>query len=558
MTTSACYPETFPIAFQHPNPELRDATYPRLSIDAHDDTVLFVWNICADVDLDRPCENFRLLYTGSTNNGDSLDPTPKEVRSDLQVNWIDFSAIPLIPGSDNWPTLLSSYASHARPSVALDENGLPHVAWHVQTDAGYVISTTYATSGTLGNYEWIDGTTWQIGDGTDARIAPTILDVDHSLDTQDALHTFLLKAWQDDVDGHPVSRSQIYYDYLGSRRPVLEATQPQAAYTLPQQRVSELRVQAVDAGGFPVPNHPVVFETDHGSFSYQGFGAQSQVGTTDSQGWATASLYTNLAGEANVQVWLDLTTNQVWEVGEPRAYMTRTWTASWTPTLLVHETQVTAGDLITTTLMEHPYESASQPGQAVPYHVWWCPKSGATGSPSHLLGPINVDIATWGYKDALVQIPATADGTYYIETRSASEATPCSATDRVAIAQDVSVTAAPIPTQDPWLSIDDNEPKAGGTVMVGVHNHPAATYGIWWCPANDEAAQVEQQVGTAVIQGGGDISTPVQVPIGVSGLYRLESHTVGGYCGNTSTRQCSSTLLAPFSGVFLPLISRGH
>ncbi|MBN1247313.1 MAG: hypothetical protein JXC32_06615, partial [Anaerolineae bacterium] len=120
------------------------------------------------------------------------------------------------------------------------------------------------------------------------------------------------------------------------------------------------------------------------------------------------------------------------------------------------------------------------------------------------------------------------------------------------------VSPAPLPTYDPWLSISDNQPKVGGAVMVSVHNHPADSYGVWWCPANAQAAQIKQQVATVTVPTGGDTSVTIFVPTGASGLYRLESHTTGGFCGNAVTYQCSSPLLAPKSGVFLPLVSRGH
>lgn len=558
-STSACYPETFAIAYQHPDPSLRDATYPRLSIDARGDTVMFVWNICADVDLDRPCENFRLLYAGSTNNGTTLSPTPREVGgANLELKYIDFSSVPLIPGSDSWPTLVSSYASHARPSVTLDDAGLPHVAWHVETASGYVISTTYATGGGLGSYQWASGSQWQIGDGSDARIAPTIIDVDDSLDGEDALHAFLMHAWQEDIGGQSVARSQVYYDYLGDRRPTLIAEPGPGSLALPQQRATQLRVQARDAGGSPVPNHPVAFVTDHGSFSYLGYGLDVQSAMTDDQGWATVTLYSNLAGGAQVEAWLDLTTNGLREVGEPAVYLDRAWTSNVMPELIVRELQVTAGDLITATLLEHPFESAIQPGQPVPYALWWCPNAGAQGYTQHLLGPLNVDVEQWRYLDALLEVPVDADGTYYLETRSNSEASPCTTTDRMARSVNISVSPAPVPTQDPQLTISDNQPGVGTSITVGVHNHPSASYGIWWCPANGQAAPVAQHLATVAVPGTGEATVPVRVPSGVSGLYRIESHSTGGSCGNPGTYQCSSPLLAPASSVFLPLVSRGN
>lgn len=564
-----------PITYWYPPNLAIDSTYPIPDIAARGNRVVMVWNVCADVVPDPPCEEFYLLYARSDANGESYSWvfTPLEVGSDIPASSIDLLSTRFYAGTDNsdrGTTLPSSYATYARPVVDLDDEGLPFVAWQVAVDGGYVISTTHATSASAQNFTWSTDANWQVGDGTRNLVHPNILVPDPNLEDH-GLHVLFSEAWLETSGSQEVSRAHVNYDYYGNRQPILETASVAGPNALPGDRAVVLRAQVRDLQGNAVTDIPVTYRTDHGGFSLDGMSSTVTQRTSSADGWTEAMLYANLPGTASVTAWIDSTANGQLDSGEPSATFSTSWTADPEPALAIGTNWAIAGDLMTATLTSHYYEDPEFPGAPAGYAVYWCPIAGAGGSPSRVAGPLNVNAETWQRSNLVISVPEEADGTYYLESRKSDESTPCANNDgRMAVSANLAVSPpenpAPPPDQgsdpddpNPWLLLSENRPRPGDTMQTTLKDHAAASYEIWWCPATSTAIGSGQKVASATISSYGDEpNVNLDVPLGVAGLYRLESHLTGGACGSTSTVQGKSSLVDPLSQVFLPLVVRGR
>lgn len=188
----------------HPNPEL----------DVKDGYVAVVWNHCQDIDWDPPCEAFGLQYRRSTDGGASFSAA-REVGTDLTVLGTAGYKITTYPGTDFFLQSgeLMEYDRFTRPSIALDDDGYPYVAWQVYDSdivgiTPYFIATAYATD-TIGT----DGLVWSSHHWTVREspsfkyLTPVILSLT-SAPAEAELHLFYVR----DDGTHPL---QVYYNFLG-------------------------------------------------------------------------------------------------------------------------------------------------------------------------------------------------------------------------------------------------------------------------------------------------------------------------------------------------------
>ncbi len=515
-----------------------------------------MWNVCADVDSDPPCNSFYLLYTRSDANGTAW-LTPREVGSERSVTSIDLS-IRTYAGTDNGldTNLASEYAASTRPAAVLDDSRLPYVAWQVAQGQGYVITMTHAVEGNTSSFTWGDGPSPQIGAGSDVCVAPGLMLADPALD-DGGVHVTFMKAWLESTGTVAASRAQIYYDYRGMRTRTIEADSPVATRALPQERATIVRARVLDLGGAPVPGVAVTFATDFGSFDFSGSGATSASGTSDVTGWAAVTLYTNLPGTASIDAWLDTSEDGSIDAWEPTVAQSRAWASNVTPAIDVGASWVMAGDLLTATLTNHPYATVEQEGHSTPYVLWWCPGPGAVAVQEEVAGPLTTDIATWSVPDIVIRAPIAAQGDYVLRSYVAGVgADPCDLPDRVAVSAEIAITAAP-PPLTPWITVSDDRPAPGASMGTNLISHATGVYGVWWCPAAPGAAPVEVKLANATVAAdGATTSLILQVPTGAAGLYRLESHTGSGTCGDVTTRYGLSGLIDPTSRVMLPLVLR--
>lgn len=542
--TGACGPLTT----YYPCPGL-EATGALPTVAARHNRVMLAWNVCADIDPNPPCESFYLLYARSDDNGTSFS-SPKEIGSDYGVNRLDLSTRRFAGNDGTAPgePPVHQYAAYARPVIALNGLDLPYVAWQIKTAQGYVISTTHAIAATSEGFNWKSEDGWQLGAGVDARVAPAILLPDELADN--GMHFFHMLVWQEQIGSQLASRSQIYYDYVGARRPSLTTEITPTTHPLPAERAVQLKVRVRDGNGANMAGERIVFATDHGSFDYLGFGAQQIEAVSDAEGTVSRTLYSNMTGTATCRAWIDSIPDGVWNVGEPTLTFTQTWIDPMTSTVQIGAAWVGPGDLITATLAHHPYEIPSFAGAAAQYLLWLCP--GAT----QVAGPLSVDIESWAKQDLMIQVPWDTDnGIHHLESRVNEEGmTPCVGADYVARSPDIQVSTSPPP--GPWLVVGNNRPPPGTPITTTLLDHEAGTYELWWCPASSRAAPVSQKLGDVTVASGAEPTVEFTVPMAVEGLYRLETHTGSGACGDTRTRYAVSALLHPLSEVFLPLITR--
>ncbi len=91
---------------------------------------------------------------------------------------------------------------------------------------------------------------------------------------------------------------------------------------------------------------------------------------------------------------------------------------------------------------------------------------------------------------------------------------------------------------DPYLLVSNHAPEPESWIAVDVMNHPSADnpYSLWWCPISGTITteQLAYPVNVdSVSEDAEDVN--VQVPAGVAGTYRIESHIGDGGanpCGN--------------------------
>ena len=103
----------------------------------------------------------------------------------------------------------------------------------------------------------------------------------------------------------------------------------------------------------------------------------------------------------------------------------------------------------------------------------------------------------------------------------------------------------------PYLIVSNHNPAPLDWIGVDVYDHLYADnpYSLWWCPVLTSTAVTERlaypvNVESATLDTASTVA--VQVPVGVAGYYRIESHRGDGgtnACGSSSTRAAYSALL---------------
>ncbi len=652
----------------YPSPTaLTETTYPVPNVAARGDRVILTWNVCADVDNNPPCESFYLIYVRSNTNGSGFPAQPLEVGTDMELRFISISTR-YYGGSDRLDNPAGEYGMHLSPSVALDPAGLPYLAWQMQQGSGYVLTTTHAISvAEIGQgFVWAEEEMPPSGDGSDNRVYPSLA-LTASGEAQ-ALHLVYMRTWKDGQ----WNRSQVNYDVASPARPTVRLNYTERTSALPLERTQVITAHMAQQNGAPISNAPVTIKTTLGSFDPNGYGVSQLQRTTDAQGTATVTLYSNLVGTAQVSAWIDSVINSSWDVGEPGAALTQTWVFSGTPAVNVLSALVEARQWITATVHAHPYADLADPysnGEPLNYFMWWCRTAAPEYPPAQQLGgAFQVDINTWernmlvrvpmgmtgiyhlethietggnapcGNVDSLVAASATLtatseppsltvspgpvmggqlitttvrnhpystidgdplnyylwwcpvaaptapltqqigeafqvdsdtwsrtnwtfrapygiNGTYRLETHNANVATPCSdAASRVAVSPLITATSTYPP--GPVIILNNDRPYPGLPIVATLRQHANGVYEVWWC--TDYGKVVEQRVAAAVTVSSNAVATSLRVPLQVSGLYHVESHTTapGAGCGNATTHVGSSALIWPYSQIYLPLVAR--
>jgi len=104
-------------------------------------------------------------------------------------------------------------------------------------------------------------------------------------------------------------------------------------------------------------------------------------------------------------------------------------------------------------------------------------------------------------------------------------------------------------SDEPYLIISDHNPSPTDWLGVDLMNHPPNDnpYSLWWCPQTVTATNVVAELANGVNVEDDTWNTAssvsAQVPLGVAGTYRIESHT--GYSGSDGCSDSGS--LAAYS-----------
>lgn len=538
----------------YPSPTtLIETTYPVPSIAARDGRIILTWNLCADVDSNPPCEKFYLVYARSNTNGDGFAEQPREVGTETEMRSISISTH-YHAGSDGDDNPAGEYASHLNSTVALDPAGLPYLAWQIQEGSGYVITATHAISATESSFTWAHSGLLQFGDGSDNRVYPSLKLT--TVDATQAVHLVHMQTWREGIWG----RSQVFYDVISPARPGLRLDYTERTSGLPYERAQTITAYVEQSDGTGEPGVPVVFTTTLGSFASNGYGTQQIQTTTNAQGAAIVTLYSNQVGTAHVYAWADSVVDMQRDAEEPGSVLTQTWIFTGTPSMSATPGPVMGGYWITTTVRNHPYSDVDNPesaGMPLDYSLWWCPVNAPDNPPAQQIGAdFNVNINTWDYAPT-IQVPLGVTGTYRLETHSDTSGDPCENPDtRVAFTDEISATSDYPP--DPLITFEDGRPAPNDSMLVTLRQHLAGTVDVWWC--TDTGRVVTQLVADDVLIDSAAVEAELHVPSGVSGLYHLESHmnTPAATCGNETTHIASSSLIWPLSSIFLPLVMRGQ
>ncbi len=91
----------------------------------------------------------------------------------------------------------------------------------------------------------------------------------------------------------------------------------------------------------------------------------------------------------------------------------------------------------------------------------------------------------------------------------------------------------------PYLVLSTHNPPPGAWIGVELYDHPNSynPYSLWWCPTSPTSTQVIQRLDYPVdVDSSGYANLSEQVPIGVAGLYRIESHQ-----GDGGTNGCNDS-----------------
>jgi hypothetical protein len=110
--------------------------------------VFIAWDRLAQ-DIPPPPTHF-LLYKRSNNGGTSFLPDSREVGTDnIGTEFVPYTEEHVVGAADEW-----AYLKYLQPTVALNQDGWPAVAWHVGGDERGVYYT-YAISGTDTTVDWV-------------------------------------------------------------------------------------------------------------------------------------------------------------------------------------------------------------------------------------------------------------------------------------------------------------------------------------------------------------------------------------------------------------------
>ncbi len=181
--------------------------------------------------------------------------------------------------------------------------------------------------------------------------------------------------------------------------------------TLPLQRGHNVTVTVTDENSNPLPNVLVSFSTNFGAYGYSGVEPQYLQFTTDGNGQAIPRIYANQPGTANLRAWIDLDSDQAWDLGEPTDQATGQWIVGPGPYILASDHEVLPLDWISVSLYDH------QP-TLNPYRVLWCRVSGDGIPSAELLSGINVDAGTGDILGLAVEIPLGSSGYYRLESHT--------------------------------------------------------------------------------------------------------------------------------------------
>jgi hypothetical protein len=83
----------------------------------------------------------------------------------------------------------------------------------------------------------------------------------------------------------------------------------------------------------------------------------------------------------------------------------------------------------------------------------------------------------------------------------------------------------------PYLIVSDHNPPPGAWIGVEMYDHPTSynPYSLWWCPTSPTSTQIIRQLAYPIdVDTNGYYNASVQVPVGVVGSYRIESHSGDG------------------------------
>ncbi|MBN1487674.1 MAG: pilus assembly protein [Anaerolineae bacterium] len=177
---------------------------------------------------------------------------------------------------------------------------------------------------------------------------------------------------------------------------------------LPEERQHIFAAQVTDSRNKPVPNVLVTFRTNNGSFHSSGIGPVIDAVSTNTDGWASTSLYANRPVTATIQAWLDTNSNGAIDTGEPQDIATKIWQANG-PYVTVSDYEPEPGSWLAGNLIDH-YQANN------PYSLWWCPQAITSTQNTLRLGyPLNVE-SDGNLEDIPFQVPANSTGLYRLES----------------------------------------------------------------------------------------------------------------------------------------------
>jgi len=274
--------------------------------------VFVAWEQCTD----PTCKGqYNLVYNRSDDGGETWDPTPREVGTDKVSDMTAYN-------SEDVPVEVPEDLSDLQPSLALNEDGWPAVAWHADSSGGsgmgYAVYYNYALSGSVDAVNWLTRTVlskMQPGMRGSAEVG-----VGKSSSEVQYLHT----TYMQEQSG---ASWDIYYDSNAEEAGVLfiSMSPQQATNILPDNPAHEFAATVSDTNGLPVEDMPVSFsipETDVGAF---GSSEKYTETTTDAQGKVTVTVSADCSGTATIRAWLDYDHSDTWETGEPWYTATKTW-----------------------------------------------------------------------------------------------------------------------------------------------------------------------------------------------------------------------------------------